>query len=169
MEILEIKYKVRGSFGQVRSEGCIRLKIEGFFPCAKSKFKKLLQIIEMAAKKDEILKQLQLAFPERVKQLEIKEAEYMAIAKDYGKDFFSEMQEAADLKSQLKTGKYPNGVTIPVYLRANMKDSIKDHKERAKTAESYARENLNKAKACKKGQMQMQELISFLNEYLKLR
>ena len=90
MEFLEIKYKVRDSFGWVRSKGHMKLIIAGFFPCTKSKFKELLKIIDMSEEKDEILKQLQLAFLERVDQLKTEEANLMESRKEYVKDYFAE-------------------------------------------------------------------------------
>ena len=168
MEFLEIKYKVRDSFGWVRSEGHMKLIIAGFFPCTKSKFKKLLKIIDMSEEKDEILKQLQLAFPERVDQLKTEEANLMESRKEYVKDYFAEKQKVVDLTTKLKAGKYPNGVGIPVYLRANMKEELKDHKERMKTAEGYYKEKMREAKRVVKKQIQMKELMQFLNQYLQM-
>ena len=168
MDVLEIKYKVRDSWGNVRSEGHINLLIKGFFPCTKTEFKKLLQIIEMSEQKDEILTQLELALPERIEQLKKEEADSMALAKEYARDYFSETQKAADLKLQLKSGKYPNGVTIPVYLRANMKDQLKDHKARAKYNEDKARDKLYDAKRAVKNQTRMGDLIHYLAKYLQM-
>lgn len=103
-----------------------------FFPCSQARLNKLFKIIRESWKNDrqDLVHQFTEHFTERIADL--KESKKIC-----SEMYFKKMQEHADYRDMLESGKHPNGIPLT-------KEELKDFKKRASTAKisanSYAAE-----------------------------
>ena len=88
--------------------GRITINIDHFFPCSKARFSKLIKIargFSWLNNVQEMAEQLNAYFRERIQRLEGEKAAH-------GKLYLQRMQEHADYRDMVESGKRPNGIPL---------------------------------------------------------
>lgn len=114
-------------------KGKMEIYTNSFFPCAKQKFKKLLNIIEQDFEhREAIIEQLKVYFQNHV---DADIAEWKSCSEKY----WSAKQKVSDLTRMITSEKYPNGVKIPTNKLKELKAKLKEYKQSLKMYEKGAK------------------------------
>lgn len=129
--------------------GRMVIHLDNFFPTSQEKLKKLVKIIRLDWKSDELIEKLKVYFQEKISE---SEAEFQRCGKKY-MDF---KQRAADTGRMVQSKKRPNGVPLT-------KEELKTEKEQLKDYREWEKDYLRQAK---KHQQEKEQYLEHL-EYLK--
>lgn len=113
MNVLEIKYP----------EGCMEIRIDGFFPCSQDKLKKLVRLMKWTDKDD--IKDLVDTLNEMYDDCEL-------FRKASATAFHNFHQKVIEYQQMISEGKHPNGVMLTDGERAELKYKVKECEEEKK-------------------------------------
>ena len=106
------------------------VNLNQFFPAAKSKLDKLMKVVQMDFEQNEnIIEQMLNFCKNTVKECETGKKQSAVL---YGKA----MQNAAEYRNMVKSGKHPNGLPLSKEEKKDFKEKMKNQKALAKSYES---------------------------------
>lgn len=115
--------------------GGMTVYIDAFFPCSQARFNKLFKIVKQFSWFNDVQKiteQLNQNFTDRIRDLEDAKSVNVSLYSRY-------MQEQADFRDIVESGKYPNGIRLT-------KEELKDFKKKRSSAMSSAKSRLAETK-----------------------
>lgn len=128
--------------------GEMSIFLDAFFPTSKTRFNKLLRIIDLDSNRIVLKNELATHFHRRISDCE-------NIILEYGKIYLDNMQKKAATQRLVDSGKYPNGLPLSEEELKQAKKDLRDYKRVVKGA-------LSITKNCTKEKDQFLKLLDCL-------
>lgn len=113
------------------TRGSIAIVMDEFFPCSKTKIKKLLKLVNFSDCSQDLVKQIEGFLSSQL-------LKFKSQAKQYSNDYLSHHQNVTDLSEIIESGRYPNGVQVrPNELRGLKQDLCQEKSDTNKALRAF--------------------------------